>query len=92
MKHEDLNMIYPLQLFVITFYEDDYIKDLKRYICSNIEEVADQISYLLSNDTDEEFSSCIIQVYANNTLYRFVRFDDNFNIEWEGYEEELLEI
>ncbi len=92
MRHKNLNIAYPLQLFVITFDSNDFIQDLKRYTCNNIEETSSQINYLLSNATDDEFSSCIIQVYANNTLYRFIEIDDNFNIIWEEYKEELLEI
>ena len=87
-----LNLEFPVTLFVITFDSDDYVQDLKRYTCNNIEETLSQINYLISDATDDEFSSCIIQVSVDDVLYAFNGINNDNNIIWDEYKKELLEI
>ncbi len=85
VTHEGLNISYPHQIFVTTFDENDYILDLKSYTCNNIEETTDKIKYLIYESKNEQFSSCIIQICIDCTLYRFIEVNSEDNIIWEKY-------
>ena len=91
MKHEDLNITYPLQLFVTLFDDDGSVQNLKNYRCESFDEVTETINYILYDLQDillEDFASCTIHCYVKGNLYKFIEYlEDENDITWAEYDE-----